>query len=142
MPTEKLLPKSRKFAGKKKLFLPLLLIFLFVVVFVFGVSQKGDLSFKLQLGPRSMIEPLPPTTREEKLRISLANIGLSVESLNFEEEKITASVSGGLTIFFLPSKDLSRQVASLQFILSRAKIEGKNPKRIDLRFENPILEFN
>lgn len=42
---------------------------------------------------------------------------------------------------FSPDKPIKPQVASLQLILSRSRIEGKIPKKIDLRFEKPVVTF-
>lgn len=38
-------------------------------------------------------------------------------------------------------KNYSEQLDSLQLILSRSKIEGKLPKKIDLRFEKPVVVY-
>lgn len=45
------------------------------------------------------------------------------------------------TEVILPTKNLSEKIASLQMIQSRAKIEGKLPIRIDLRFQKPVVTF-
>lgn len=47
----------------------------------------------------------------------------------------------GETKVFLPTKDLSLKIASLQMIISQAKIEGKLPVRIDLRFKKPVVVY-
>ncbi len=40
-----------------------------------------------------------------------------------------------------PSKDVDRQLSSLQLILKQLKIEGKALKRLDFRYEKPIITF-
>jgi len=42
-------------------------------------------------------------------------------------------------ILFNSEKDMENQLDSLQLILSRAKIEGKTIKKIDLRFDKPVI---
>ncbi len=42
---------------------------------------------------------------------------------------------------YLGSKNLPSQISSLQLILSRLTIEGKKFKKLDLRFDKPIIEF-
>jgi len=42
-------------------------------------------------------------------------------------------------ILFNGEKDVGVQLDSLQLILSRAKIEGKTIKKIDLRFDKPVI---
>ncbi|PIZ99857.1 MAG: hypothetical protein COX78_01335 [Candidatus Levybacteria bacterium CG_4_10_14_0_2_um_filter_35_8] len=46
----------------------------------------------------------------------------------------------GLVIFSL-KRDLSTQTSSLQLILSRLTIEGKRLKKLDFRFDKPIIEL-
>lgn len=45
------------------------------------------------------------------------------------------------TEVFLPTEELPSKIASLQMIISRAKIEGNLPKKIDLRFKKPVITF-
>lgn len=45
----------------------------------------------------------------------------------------------GILILFNSEKDVDIQLDSLQLILSRAKIEGKTIKKIDLRFDKPVI---
>lgn len=39
------------------------------------------------------------------------------------------------------NRDINSQLSSLQLILSKLKIEGKALKRLDFRFEKPIISF-
>ena len=52
-----------------------------------------------------------------------------------------ATLSGNLHVFLKKDEEISRQVASLQYILNRSKIEGKIPSIIDLRFDKPVLKY-
>lgn len=47
----------------------------------------------------------------------------------------------GETKVFLTTKDLPLKIASLQMITNRAKIEGKLPVKIDLRFKKPVVTY-
>lgn len=47
----------------------------------------------------------------------------------------------GETEVFLPREELAAKIASLQMIISRAKIEGKLPVKIDLRFKKPVVAY-
>lgn len=42
---------------------------------------------------------------------------------------------------FSPEEDLQKQVASLQLIINEGKIDDKSLKKIDLRFEKPIISY-
>lgn len=51
------------------------------------------------------------------------------------------TLKDGSEVNFSSKKDVSSQISSLQLILSRLTIEGKKFKRLDLRFDKPIIEF-
>jgi len=85
--------------------------------------------------------PLGPLSQEEKLERKLSEVGLLTKDLVSREDAIVVLLSTGEKVFFSPKGDFSTQVTSLQFILSRTKIEGRRPKSIDLRFEKPVLEY-
>lgn len=40
-----------------------------------------------------------------------------------------------------PNKDISEQLSSLQLILSQLKIDGKAFKRLDFRYQKPVITF-
>jgi cell division septal protein FtsQ len=47
----------------------------------------------------------------------------------------------GKEALFSLKKEIQVQVDSLQFILSRSKIEGRKIKKIDLRFDKPVVNY-
>lgn len=49
--------------------------------------------------------------------------------------------SGGSYAIINPSQTINSQIASLQYILSSFKIGESLPKKIDLRFDKPVLTF-
>lgn len=94
--------------------------------------------------------PLRPTNKEgvkEKLERQLKELALK-EGLRFmgtsmvEEKSLIATFSGQLTCLFDLEKDVSSQLASLQFVLWRSKIEGKKLREVDLRFDKPVVEYH
>jgi len=48
-------------------------------------------------------------------------------------------LENNLLVLFNLENDVDSQLDSLQLILSRAKIEGKTVKKIDLRFDKPVI---
>lgn len=52
---------------------------------------------------------------------------------------IVVTVSGNGQVFFSRVKDIGSQVDSLQIILTRLTIEGKEFKKIDFQYEKPII---
>lgn len=127
---------------KKKLVLPLFLIFLFSFIFLLGRWQKTEIDFDFDwLGGGKLVKPVPNLTDEENLENMFKQSGLGVESLNFSPHEVEASLSGKLTVFLDLEKDLSSQILSLQFILSRSKIEGKTLQVVDLRYTKPVVSY-
>lgn len=55
--------------------------------------------------------------------------------------QIFANLEEEILAIFSDKKDPSFQVATLQLILARARIEGKIPQRVDLRFDKPVVIY-
>jgi hypothetical protein len=72
---------------------------------------------------------------------SIENIGFKIISKIEYGDYLEATLSGNLHVFLSKNEDIPRQVASLQYILNRSKIEGKLPSIIDLRFDKPVLKY-
>ncbi len=71
---------------------------------------------------------------ESKLRL------LEPRSAQIVSERVIELIlKNGLTVLFSSEKELKEQLDSLQFIFERAKIEGEKLKRIDLRFDKPVV---
>jgi len=75
---------------------------------------------------------------------------LTTLRLNLLEPKVAKITSpyflvvwleSGEEVIFSLRKEIQVQVDSLQFILSRSKIEGKGIKKIDLRFDKPVVNY-
>lgn len=130
---------SRK--NKKKLLIPVFLICFFVFVLGLGTLRKINFNFQFLLPQQEMINPLPTPTEKEKFQNLLGQHNLQPQTLIFSEKTIEATFPGELQVLFSKEKDLKTQVASLQYILLRAKIEGRLPKKIDLRFDKTVVSY-
>lgn len=51
------------------------------------------------------------------------------------------NLSEGGQVLLSSSKEMAPQISSLQLILKRLTIEGKRIKKLDFRFEKPVLSF-
>lgn len=135
--------KKRK-VEKRKLILPIIFIFIILAGWLLVFFKNLHFSFTLPLpftNPE-LIKPIPEGSLEEEMRQDLASLGQELKSLDLSDEKKTiATFSGDLTVIFSKEKDFHFQVASLQFILWRAKIEGKSPFFVDLRFDKPVVKI-
>jgi len=86
---------------------------------------------------------------EEKEIIQAINF-LTILRLNLLEPKIAKVISPyslevwlekDIKVVFSSKKESQIQIDSLQFILSRAKIEGRIVRKIDLRFDKPVVNY-
>lgn len=72
---------------------------------------------------------------------------LSKNNIQFSEIKIATDSSYLISlkdegvVNLSNNKDIQEQITSLQLILARLTIEGKKFKRLDLRFDKPIILF-
>jgi hypothetical protein len=69
----------------------------------------------------------------------LVKLDLKPELVSLAKEEIVCWLKDGPEVFFSEKKEATTQVGSLQLIFSRAKIEGKSLKRVDLRFDKPVI---
>ena len=128
----------KKSSGLKKGRLILLLLLIITLIIVVFARQRIGLTFS----PKDLINPLGAFSREEKFEEKLRQYDFEIKEVLFENNYIQITLGDKTIIFFSLNKDLTSQVASLQFVLSRNKIEGRKPSIIDLRFEKPILKFS
>lgn len=122
------------------------MIFIFIMLagFLFLNLKNNHYQFAWQspFSRPELIKPIPEGSLEEEMRQNLSSLGKELEALDLSSEKeIIATFSGDLTVIFSREKDFHFQVASLQFILWRAKIEGKSPFFVDLRFDKPVVKI-
>lgn len=76
--------------------------------------------------------------------LSLLRLGQNIETANFSKEGMIVKIKwdlSSISVVFPLSGDPSLLVGALQLILSQAKIDGKIPKVVDLRFKNPVLGY-
>lgn len=93
----------------------------------------------ITLGKKMSGDLIPGTLR---VLTKLKEIRFPVkESLVFDKLYIVTSDSPKLKIIFRLNEDLDTQLASLQVILDKAKIDLKELEFIDLRFDKPIVRF-
>lgn len=128
--------KNNFFKKAKVLFSILLVLALFLgILFSFYkyFLQKGKPISPLaqkELAKQNNIEEILQKNKIEYSKISVATDSSYLVILK-EGEEINLS----------SQKDLSAQISSLQLIISSLTIEGKKFKRIDFRFDKPIVVF-
>lgn len=64
-----------------------------------------------------------------------------ISLLSYEKDAFLLKLETGEEAVLSSKKSLAVQVSSLHLILSRLTIEGKRVRRVDLRFNNPVIVF-
>ncbi|MBI2590607.1 MAG: hypothetical protein HYW33_01870 [Candidatus Blackburnbacteria bacterium] len=76
--------------------------------------------------------------------LSLLRLGQNVSTADFSKEGLAVSInwdSSSISVTFPANGDPELLTGALQLILSQAKMDGKIPKVIDLRYKNPVLRY-
>ena len=66
---------------------------------------------------------------------------ISYKTVVWKDNLIAADLTDGQMIIFSPQKDLLWQLGSLQLTLRQFTIEGKHFKRLDFRYDRPVIVF-
>lgn len=130
------------------------LIEVFLVILVLGGTTAAFVSFKggaignffrslpARFTPQQEEKKqTPQVSFEDQLKIELAKASLNFDRFEKTNEGNYLVVIGKSNIFFNQSKDSASQVSTLQTLLSKAKIEGRQVKKVDFRFEKLIVEY-
>ena len=82
----------------------------------------------------------PTTLIAIEIAVLLTKTDFTVQNIRIiESTNIVAYDSNGTVVQFSSSKSPTAQVDSLQFILSKAKIDAVKIAKIDLRFDKPVI---
>ncbi len=127
--------KQKKSAYKKKLGLSLIFIGLlfvnFVLIYVTFLEK-----------PKPIVSPLSKNQISSTRQIEMAIKERNIEYVSISTQQDTSyliKLKDGGEVTLDPGKNTTQQLSSLQLILSQLKIEGKTLKRLDFRYEKPII---
>jgi len=99
------------------------------------LSEQLILNVGQQVPQREIVEAIKFLTT---LRLNLLEPKIAKITSPYS---LTVWLKDGEEVVFSLKKEIQVQVDSLQFILSRSKIEGKEIKKIDLRFDKPVVSY-
>ncbi len=126
---------------KKRLKIAVFFLFLLAVFLIISFLRNFDWQSVNFFPDDKFIRPLPSKLAEQELAEELNKTNIGVNSLSIiNDDSLEASISGGISIL-LKKENIAQQVSSLQLMLARFKIEGRIPKKIDLRFQKPVVVF-
>ncbi len=129
--------KQKKEASKKRLGILLIFVGLIAVNLVLIYSAFFE-------KPEPILNPLSKnqTSTTQSLEKKLKETGVEYKSFTTEKDlnyKIT--LKSGAEVVVDQDKDIGEQLSSLQLILKQLKIEGKTLRRLDFRYQKPIITF-
>ena len=91
------------------------------------------------------ISNLGESKSENHLSFVVSLILLEKPQISFikytDQEGLEVRASGPLTIFLSHTKSLEWQLEDLQTIVQKYKIEGKDLKQVDLRYDQPVIKY-
>jgi hypothetical protein len=100
---------------------------------------------------QSIISPLPVSlgsilaghvySEEKELQGLLHTHGIAYTAISRSDDDYVISLSPKQQVVITRKKSLSTQISSLQIILPRLTMEGRNFTKVDLRFDKPVIEY-
>ncbi len=143
LPRKRLLKKEKHVQAKKRM------LFISFITGLLGFSLIG-VGILVLLKEPPFISPLPifrPLQADAESKAKKKDIERLLKEKNIEYENIqqvksgiyTFDVSGHGEVTISTKKELNPQLSSLQVILVRLTMEGKKFKRLDVRFDRPII---
>lgn len=127
---------------QKKLFLfggfGLFLILCLTGFFIFTTFVMPQALFVSPLSANASNGDKSMTKDQVKKLISDRRIGVDSVVVTPDSTFLVKLTDKG-EVLLSPDKDMTQQVASLQVILTRLTMEGKRFKRLDMRFDKPVI---
>lgn len=108
---------------------------------IFGISERFDLVKVYYVSEFSLGEKLKATMVNKLWEIieKCSSFGLSIEKLVVFDDEVFVDSSPKMA-FRLDAK-VNQQIAALQLILKKAKIDDVKLEFIDLRFDKPVVKY-
>ncbi len=116
-----------------------LIILILIILGVFVIWQKERILGYFH--PTVILMPYYKQPDVYDLLVMLEKNGIDVVSPPIVIDKTIQATISGVTIYFATDKDFFTQVRSLQLVLPKAKMDGKNITTIDLRFSKVVLRY-
>ena len=135
---KRLLKKERKKSNSKKIivfFLSVFVIFL-IIEYIFLNFTFGRSTYLNPVAKNNTSLVLAVENGLEKAKIPFSGVSQN------PDDSVTVKLKDGGEVILSSKKDLQTQISSLQLILSRLTIEeGKKLKKLDFRFNSPVISF-
>lgn len=116
--------------------------FLRPVIILTGLTLLGQIIWQIGKTPpqnklNSDFSPNPATIIEEKYQ----NWPHNVDDIEVTPNMIILTLDNRVQVTLSKQKPLDKQLEALQLIINQSKMNGRMPKEVDLRFNNPIATY-
>ena len=143
--------RAAKRRTKKGFVLILSAIFLIFLIFL-GIKLiplARNLFPQNQNKNQAIIKPFVYNLNIDDLRAKLEDKQIGIDSLEVSSQSgiLTLKIHDGPVVLFSDTDDVDQQISSLQLIIRRLTIDKgtsgniRKPTQIDLRFNNPVVQF-
>lgn len=142
---QKTVGQQRRFRQTTQKIIPIIGIFIFTLIGLFVIKfipHAQSIISPIGRAYSSVINSISSQDESKKeIQKELSAQNITVNSLIETDTDITVTRDKNITYIFNKKKKISEQITSLQLILSRLTIEGKQASKIDFRFDNPVVTF-
>lgn len=137
LPVKTVTKKQKREASKKRIgaFLIFIGLVLITVLLLYAVFFE------------KVPKPISPLSKNQTSANSIIEKTLKSKNISFisietaKDLNLIIKLGKDSDVILDPNKDIDQQLSSLQLILSQLKIEGKLFKRLDFRYQKPIISF-
>jgi len=118
-------------------------IILLFIVLLFSIAGYFVWHTTVTANTQTILKPLPQKDPIADLKTLLheKKIGIQSDPVASGSAMLVTLSSMSTEVLFSINTDLPTEVGSLQIILNKLTIEGKNARTIDLRFGDPIVVY-
>ena len=146
MERKKQLPRKQKRAFTKILTIVFGVIGIGVGMLVGILSSQLYTDFRSgylsPLASAEFMKSVQTDSSQDQLTKGLAKAKIeTTEIKRSEQSTFTVKLKRGGEVIFSAKKDIGEQIASLQYILSHLTMEDRQFKRLDLRYDKPVIVF-
>lgn len=126
--------------SKKNLKLGLIVLIIIALPLTTSVLNRTKLRLYIKnIFIKEIIKPVGNPSKREALVNLLAEKNIKINNIKFINDRIEIKIIDG-PLVIIKNTDIEKQVTSLQWIVERFKIEGRQVNVIDLRFSKVVIK--
>lgn len=132
--------KRNKGFGARRMILVVCVLLVVFFVSLYAYTKHS----KRQIAPGFKVENISENTKNSQvnaLKSLLQQNHIGFAKIVESGATCTIYLPDGSQVLFSTQKDLLMQISSLQYILSRLTMEGRPFRKLDERFDNPVIIF-